>query len=515
MSTLIDRIKYKVLSREKFLESIKYNKEGYYAHRSSKHNNRTFKVTVIVPIYNAEDTIEKTIDSIISQTLGFEDIELLLVDDLSTDKSREILLDYAEQHDNIVPVFLETNSGSPSVPRNLGIQLARGEYLTFIDSDDWFHEDGIRALYELLKKTGLNYAVGKTIKVTDKGQYLIGEYNSWTTREAVKPLDIPHIFHHLGPTGRMMRTAFLRDHQITFPSYYKFAEDKHFFIDVLVNCPLLATSDAVIYYANRYAANKSLTTTTSIFEKTDTNIALIHYVKKKQLPADLEAAILNRIYEFDCISRLFNRGHFLNSEEKDKYYEKFSEVLATAEDLRYDFTDYFFHDWHRTLVSLFRAGRYDDVVRIIKWFRHVQVKDYKVIENEPYFILPFEEPYHLAKIGQLASRIDSFKDGDSFILRFHIYGVQPEEIDTIVFRERNDELKQLEFPIQRRDGYFEVRLSIEDLIHFEKESYAAFIQYNNYEKIPIRMNARQNIAETEKKFDFYVTVMDNFALNVK
>src|SRR5699024_4578489 len=108
---------------------------------------------------------------------------------------------------------------------------------------------------------------------------------------------------------RMMNTSFIQKNNIRFPNM-KFAEDKQFFIDVLTSCSSISTSKEIIYYANRYKENKGLTTTTSIFEKTDTNIALINYVIKKKLSTNIEKMILNRLYEFDCITRLFERNHF-------------------------------------------------------------------------------------------------------------------------------------------------------------------------------------------------------------
>ena len=76
------------------------------------------------------------IDSIINQSLGFENIELIIVDDCSTDNSRNIISDYANEYDNIVPVFLDENSGLPGKPRSLGIKYASADYISFLDSDD-------------------------------------------------------------------------------------------------------------------------------------------------------------------------------------------------------------------------------------------------------------------------------------------------------------------------------------------------------------------------------------------
>lgn len=101
------------------------------------------KVSVIVPVYNVEKYLNRCIDSILNQT--FRDFELILVDDGSTDQSGRICDEYKEK-DNRIVVIHKTNGGL-SDARNYGIDRAKGEYITFIDSDDWIKERYIEVLY--------------------------------------------------------------------------------------------------------------------------------------------------------------------------------------------------------------------------------------------------------------------------------------------------------------------------------------------------------------------------------
>ncbi|MYL57158.1 glycosyltransferase [Virgibacillus halodenitrificans] len=510
MVVLKNKINALLLSEQKFLKNIKYGKKGYYIHKKMRHD---YKLTVVLPVYNAENTLNKTLESIVDQTIGIENIQLLVVDDLSTDKSREIILDFSSRHTNIVPVFLEHNSGSPSKPRNLGIDLARGKYITFVDSDDWLDSNGLKILYDILEKTKDNYVVGKTVKLDDKGKHIVGEYNSWTNREKINPLTIKHIFHHLGPTARMMNTEFLKQNKIKFPDM-KFAEDKQFFIDVITKCDTISTSKEIIYYANRYSDNKSFTTTTSIFEKTDTNISLINYVKEKKLPINIEKMILNRLYEFDCITRLFDRGHFLKSKEKNKYYEKFAQVIATTQDLKYDFTDNFFEPWHKTLVQLFNANDYSGLLELIKWNKKESIKEYTLKENSPYYKLPLNDP-KFVKMNMLAIHHASIKELEYLILQFKVYGDYRADIQSLVLRERNNDLNQIELEIKIKEDLFEAKLPYNLISQLNSGSYAVYLKYHDYLKLPIRMDSRKVINYNKKKIDFYTTISDNFGLNLK
>ena len=107
--------------------------------------NTTPKISVIVPVYNTEKYLHHCIDSILSQT--FIDFELLLIDDGSKDSSGTICDEYAAK-DNRVRVFHKENGGTSSA-RNMGLDNARGEYITFVDSDDWIDTTMYESMYSL------------------------------------------------------------------------------------------------------------------------------------------------------------------------------------------------------------------------------------------------------------------------------------------------------------------------------------------------------------------------------
>ncbi|KZX14789.1 putative glycosyltransferase EpsH [Methanobrevibacter cuticularis] len=111
-----------------------------------------YKISVIMPVYNREKLVKRAVDSVINQSFGFENIELILVDDNSTDETKNVIKDYAEKYDNIHPIFRETNSGSPNIPRNDGIDNAKSEYIMFLDNDDEYTPEICEKLYNAIKK---------------------------------------------------------------------------------------------------------------------------------------------------------------------------------------------------------------------------------------------------------------------------------------------------------------------------------------------------------------------------
>ena len=114
------------------------------------------QISVIVPVYNTEKYLHRCIDSILAQT--FTDFELLLIDDGSTDNSGTICDEYATK-DSRVRVFHKKNGGVSSA-RNLGVDNAKGEWVTFVDSDDCVPQNGSALLYEAISWTDCQYAAG-------------------------------------------------------------------------------------------------------------------------------------------------------------------------------------------------------------------------------------------------------------------------------------------------------------------------------------------------------------------
>ena len=113
------------------------------------------KVSVIIPVYNSEKSIRKCLDSVLAQTLN--EIEIICVDDGATDSSPQILEEYA-QKDARVRVIHQENAGAGAA-RNLGLRMARGEYLSILDADDFFEPEMLALSYQKAKDTNSDIVV--------------------------------------------------------------------------------------------------------------------------------------------------------------------------------------------------------------------------------------------------------------------------------------------------------------------------------------------------------------------
>lgn len=113
-------------------------------------------VSVVIPVYNAEKTVKKCVESLINGT--YSNIELILIDDCSKDNSFLICQQLADTYTNIKVIHNACNRGV-SYSRNIGMQYATGKYLCFVDSDDWVDEEYIRTLCETLEVSNVDFAI--------------------------------------------------------------------------------------------------------------------------------------------------------------------------------------------------------------------------------------------------------------------------------------------------------------------------------------------------------------------
>lgn len=127
-------------------------------------------VSVIIPMYNSEKTILQVLDSVVSQTALNEILEILVIDDGSSDLSAEIVENYINTHKNVVIKLLKKKNGGVSSARNMGIRTAKGEYIALLDSDDLWLSNKIERQLEILKTypeivfLGTAYFLGKNKK---------------------------------------------------------------------------------------------------------------------------------------------------------------------------------------------------------------------------------------------------------------------------------------------------------------------------------------------------------------
>ena len=182
-------------------------------------------ISVIVPVYNVEKYLEQCIDSLLSQT--YQNFEIILVDDGSTDSSGKICDIYKENHKNI-KVIHKKNEGL-GFARNTGLLYATGEYVTFIDSDDYVDKYLLEDLYNGILETDVDVCIGGFKKVADSGQILYEEqydeqyfiHDNTTNKAFIKMLGSSPSKHdsiRMSVWNVLYKLSIIKDNNIQFPS---------------------------------------------------------------------------------------------------------------------------------------------------------------------------------------------------------------------------------------------------------------------------------------------------------
>lgn len=124
-----------------------------------------YKISIILPIFNIENFLERALKSIINQTMDLADIEVIMVDDCSTDNSRKIMEKYSNKYPNFISLYHQENSGGCGFPRNTGLEVASGEYVIFFDADDELLPENCEKLYDAIRKYDADIAFGRYERV--------------------------------------------------------------------------------------------------------------------------------------------------------------------------------------------------------------------------------------------------------------------------------------------------------------------------------------------------------------
>ncbi len=182
------------------------------------------KISVIIPVYNTEKYLRRCIDSVLAQT--YQDFELLLIDDGSKDSSGAICDEYAEK-DTRVKVFHKENGGVSS-SRNVGLEHARGEWITFVDADDWIAYDMLRQMLERADAKGADVVLGDFAFSFSKGDviYMIAEWDNNKTASLNRY--ITSVWTCL--CGGIHKRSLYEEYQLKSPQGVTYCEDFHLIV---------------------------------------------------------------------------------------------------------------------------------------------------------------------------------------------------------------------------------------------------------------------------------------------
>jgi glycosyltransferase involved in cell wall biosynthesis len=199
-------------------------------------------VSVIVPVFNPGRAFEACVASLLGQTMPPGELELIFVDDGSTDGTEARLDALAAEHDHVRVEHIP-NSGWPGRPRNLGMDMARGEFVYFVDNDDRLERDGIARVHAAALADGADIVIGK---VVGHGKRVPRELFRRSRR--AEPFDSPVLLGLLTP-HKLFRRAMLAEHRIRFPEGRRRLEDHLFVVHAYLHAQGISVlADRPVYH---------------------------------------------------------------------------------------------------------------------------------------------------------------------------------------------------------------------------------------------------------------------------
>ena len=287
-----------------------------------------YKISIILPIFNVKPFLRAALDSIVNQTFNLNELEVLMVDDCSTDGSGEIIDEYSDKYENFIAIHLDENSGTAGKPRNRGLDYAHGDYIMFLDSDDEFMEDVCEVLYNKLLETDADIVTGNAICIQPNKEILDINYSK--KYYEFNPDKNLKIFKPFRIWGTLYKKSLINDNNIRCIRAAT-NDDTHF----VYNCYLHADK---IVYINDYIGVKyyergadefeSLTHKMSkfnIISTYDAFIQLLGLINSVNVTEDfVEDPFIKLIY-----SRFANKWD-MSSNDKKEVFDKIREYLTKS-----------------------------------------------------------------------------------------------------------------------------------------------------------------------------------------
>ena len=271
-------------------------------------------ISVVIPMYNAEKYIVECLDSVLAQT--FQDFEVIVVDDCSTDNSFALVKDYVPKFRGRLKIFkTKTNSGGPAKPSNIGITVSRGEYLLLLDNDDAITPTALEELYPIAKKFNADViACEKYYNIPDKF------WNNTEFRRKIKPFsyqtgnfvseptlitdnlservrDCAHQKFLWNIWSKLIRRDFLTENQIYF--------NQNMIQDMVFTCCLLFTAKRYVRVPN----------TINYYRILDDSLS--H--KKESPEKNFLRYVRTLISGFNFLEKFLSEQEFFKQNPKDKY----------------------------------------------------------------------------------------------------------------------------------------------------------------------------------------------------
>ena len=424
-----------------------------------------------MPVYNSALFIDKALESFKNQTMKKAEFEVIFVDDCSTDNSIEIIESYKKI--NLKVISLNENSGGPGAPRNKAIEHAKGEYIFFVDSDDYISKNALTDMYEFAKENNSDVLLAKMQGVNGRGV----PGSMFKKTEGKVDLYESRLAFALGPT-KMFKTSFLKEYEIYFPENLKTAEDQLFTMKSYIKATVISVLTKESYY---YATLREGEHMNSAYVNPEDFYAIMSGIMKIVLSANetderkykFAASFLNRHFNFSRTTN-FTLKSRTNEVKKEWMQHLHNFILNSVPEE----VDIYTNPDIKARIILARSNDYSSYESFEKEYKElifpVEMIDAKIIASfqslKDYPILKNLDVTYLNKLTHNLTNIEFLNDSLLFsctvkhsVLSKHVNNQQTVQA---VFIHRGNKEEKIYEPIliQPRKGKFTFEIPFTSLI---------------------------------------------------
>ncbi|WP_165981053.1 glycosyltransferase family 2 protein [Macrococcus lamae] len=465
--------------------------------------------SIIIPTYNSEEKIRRTVDSVLNQSLEKQFFEVIIIDDHSSDQTFSICNEYSRKFSNVHAFQLKKNSGGASAPRNFGLFKAKGQFVYFLDSDDWIAENILSYIYHHPKLLKSDVIVGKSIKVNEKAKTEYAKFMSIKNR-LLKPLtEIPYFLYYLGPTSKFLNRKLLIKHHIRFPEEISFGEDKLFFAELYSHVKNVSTITKECGFIDRTATNDSIVRRTSFLKKRKSDELLFDQVKRLS-NLTLKKQLIIRIIEQDLLSNC-NSETFLKLSQHDKQ-QVFNLNCKLISDPDTQLVLNQIDEKYSDAIDALQNDNFDKYCEFFMWLK----KDNKVayFKNGEYYLTNQKNTFSLPFVSSHAMIIDILKD--YLLLQIKLNHVKRDEIAGLLIESRTSfEQSILLKEVTCSGDLMTCYVSLQLFNQLPAGFYNFKVQYKEYKNIAVRFGYQKNFVLNDKKAMIYPSIAGNLSMKIE
>ncbi|QSS95319.1 glycosyltransferase [Streptomyces sp. M54] len=271
--------------------------------------------------------LTKTLTSVVEQTIGRDRLEIITVNDGSTDGTGDELERFAAQYPGLFQVFHQENSGGPSAPRNKGLDHARGKFVFFLDADDYLGEEALERMLAMAEKNNTDVVLGKMVGVNGRG----APASMFRRNQPRTDVFSSRVYWALNPL-KLIRRELIEKHELRFPLGYKTCEDQLFTGMIYLKADgISVVADYDCLFIVKRDDGGNITTTT---RGADTRIRVLELMVdmvEKQVPAGPDRdGLMNRHLSIDMFHALIHLARESDPELQKKNYQQLAALLERS-----------------------------------------------------------------------------------------------------------------------------------------------------------------------------------------